>query len=152
MAATVIGDSTNAKTIISDNVVPGNGSYAWYIIDTQGNGLEPMAPIASADIAAGVNIKEKAYDTTAVYRISNEAITTSADWTDLRKALSVWDNGDTRLYMTVKNEWGVDLCLRGTDGVPATINSQYRGKLFNFRWSHRAAEVIVGIEFHYTSA
>ena len=152
MAATAIGDSTNAKTIISDNVVPANGSYAWYVIDTGGVGTEPMGAIASVGIAAGVNLIEKSYDETAVYRISNEAITSSTNWSNLRKALSVWEEGDTRLYMSVKNAWAVDLTLRGTEAVPATIDSQYRGKLLNFRWVTKANEVLVSIEFHYTTA
>ena len=150
MAAITIGD-TGWKTVISDNVVPANGSYAWYILTKDKGGLEPRAPIVNLEFAAEVNLKEKYFDLSSTYRINNEIIRTAAEYDSLKDALDTWDAGDTRLYLSVKNTWGTELATRGSKASP-TVQVQYRGKCFNFRWAETATAVIVGIEFHYTTA
>lgn len=150
MAATTIGN-TAATTIISDNATPGSGTYAWYIVTEAQGGVEPRAPIAAIDLAAQTNILKKNFDFTAVYRMSNIPVQSAVDFDNLRDALDYWDANDTRLFLSVKNTWSANLATRGTKAVPTTQN-QYRGKLLNFRWEPKSNEVIVGIEFHYTTA
>jgi len=155
MAVIAIGDITTAKTIISDHDTPASGVYAWGITAEQQVGAEPRAPIINLEFAAEVNLKEKFFDLTSTFRITNAHITSATYWDRLKDALDYWDAHDTRLYLSVKNEWGVDLATRGTksDSSDTTITQvKYRGKLFNFRWLPKPAEVLVNVEFHYTTA
>jgi hypothetical protein len=146
--------NTSALTVISDNQTPSSGEYAWYCVDVSGMGNEPRAPIASTDLAAETNIKEKVFDLGGVYKIVEEPITSAADFDNLRDALDYWDANNSLLYLSVKNSWGVNLATRSTlaDAASAPITQNiYQGKLFNFRWRVKAEEVVVSIEFHYTT-
>jgi hypothetical protein len=153
MAATWVGLSTS-KTIISDNATPGDGTYAWGII---GKGLFsiPRGAIINSDTVFGTNLKEKDLDYTGTFLITNNAIKTAAEWGDYEDMLEYWDANDTRLFLSVKNEWNVELANRASsksdaETLPITQN-QWQGKLFNERRIPFANEVLINIEFHYTT-
>jgi len=155
MVVIAIGN-TNAKTIISDHATPASGVYAWYVTAEQEGGVEPRLPLINHEMAAEVNVKEKYFDLSSIYKISNAKITSATYWDRLKDALDYWDAHDTQLYLSVKNEWGANLATRASkaDAADTTIDqagSPYRGKLFNFRWEPKASEVTVGVEFHYTT-
>ena len=56
----------------------------------------------------------------------------------------------------MKNDWGINLATRSATKADALslpiTQDDYRGKLFNFKWNPKAAEVEVSIEFRYTTA
>ena len=154
MAVIEIGE-TDALTIIHDHATPASGVYIWYIKAKPEKGHERRAPLVNENIAAEVNLKEKFYDLTAVYRITGEHIRKQVDWENLRDALDYWEANNTRLYLDVQNEWGINLMTRATKAdaktLPMTQNA-YRGKLENFIPFPKPNEVEVSIEFHYTTA
>ena len=154
MVVISIGES-DAKTIISDHATPASGVYVWYIKAKPETGIEARAALVNEEIAAEVNLKQKFYDLTALYRITGEHIRNQTDWENFRDALDYWDANNTRLYLDVQNTWAVNLATRATKAdattLPMTQNA-YRGRLFNFKWLPKAEEVEVSIEFHYTTA
>lgn len=153
MAVIEIGED-DAKTIIHDHATPASGVYIWYIKAKPETGIEPRTPLINTNIATGVNLKEKFYDLSAMYRILGEHIRKKADWENLKDALDYWDSNNTRLYLNVQNEWGINLATRATKADAASLpmtQLDYRGKLENFKWLPKPHEVEVSIEFHYTT-
>ena len=155
MVVVNIGE-TDAKTIVSDHVTPASGVFAWYVKAKPETGVEPRAPLVNEELAAEVNFLEKFYDLGATYRIVGEHIRKQSDWENLRDALDYWDANNTRLYLSVKNDWNINLATRSATKADALslpiTQGDYRGKLFNFKWTPKAAEVEVSIEFRYTTA
>jgi hypothetical protein len=140
--------NTNLKNIISDHETPGSGTYAWYLL--KASLAEPRAPLINADFAAEVNIKDKFFDLTTIWKLT-WIINGGTEATNFKKMLETWEAGNTRLYLSVKNEWGVELAVRGTQAVPATLN-QLRGKCFSLRTLDVEPNSWEGsIEFHFTT-
>ena len=154
MAVIEIGD-TDAKTKIHDHATPASGVYIWYIKAKPEMGVERRAALVNKDLAAEVSLKEKFFDLTAVYRIVGEHIQTQARWENLKDALDYWESNNTRLYLDVQNEWGINLATRATKADAAALPMAqvgYRGKLENFKYLPKPNEVEVSIEFHYTTS
>ena len=154
MVVVNIGE-TDAKTIISDNATPASGVYAWYIKEKSGVGAEARKALVDVELAANVSLKKKFYDLAAKFAIVGEHIRKQADWENLKDALDYWESNDILLYLNVQNDWGINLMTRATKADAAALpitQVGWTGKLMNFRIFPQSAEVMIAIEFHYSTA
>ena len=142
--------NTSAKIVISDNATPASGTYAWYITCENSGFRRPLRSLVEADLAAEVDIMEKYFDARKAYWIRNGLITTAAEYDNMLDAIDYWEANNTRLYLSVKNEWNSNLATIGTKAAPTT-QGQMRGKLKNYSDRVFASSVQFNIEFWQTS-
>lgn len=144
-----IGD-TNSKIIISDNATPNNGTYAWYLTPDESAGppmsmealrAVPRGNVSSIDshtIIPGFFLEE-------VYTLS-DIIRNATDYNSLLDAKDYWKQNKNLLYLSLKNEWGVNLATTGSASNPTT-QTQLTGVLNSLKKTFKAHSIIIRIKF-----
>lgn len=151
MVVVSIGN-TSAKIIISDNATPASGTYAWYIEAEFVRFLNKMPYYDKMyqSHPSGITRGIKQFMLDMGWSFQGIKITNSTDWDNLLKAFGYWEKNNSKLYLSVKNEWDSNLATIGTYAAPTTL-AQQTGQLSNFIATIFAAIATCGVDFRYVN-